>query len=286
MLTLGVSEPTSSSTLTPDVSTESKPTKGKPRSRYSPKTRTRQKEHPKPMLKMNQWKPPKSKPEGPSENKNPSKKVSVPETPSAKKPKKLALVASTDKPTIMKTMSVEHPTASLEIGTLFTNAKRASAATAREVTRILKDIVKVAADTKKRCQLLLGKYIELVTASPQLDPDDKDLLDMLCPRIQKSDLDSADDNEAEDGAEVPESLQKMFTAIMTYLYSGNFPRNAGAAKLISRLETLGMLSRKGPGALRGRSDYPGSDIFRTAGGEIAREFQQHYKKGTVKIFNK
>ncbi|KAK3812843.1 MAG: hypothetical protein J3Q66DRAFT_39279 [Benniella sp.] len=109
---------------------------------------------------------------------------------------------------------------------------------------------------------------------------------MLCPRILKSDLDSADDNKDEDGAEVPESQQKMFTSIMTYLYSGNFPRNAGAVKLINRLVTLGILSRKGPGALRERTDYPGSDIFRTAGDEIAREFQLHYKNGAVKIYQK
>jgi len=106
-------------------------------------------------------------------------------------------------------------------------------------------LLRITASTKKRCQLLLGKYIELVTASPQLHSDDKDLLDMLCPRILKSDLDSVDDNEDEDGAEVPECQQKMFTAIMMYLYSGNPPRNARAAKLINRLETLGMLSRKG-----------------------------------------
>ncbi|KAK3829418.1 MAG: hypothetical protein J3Q66DRAFT_395609 [Benniella sp.] len=172
-------------------------------------------------------------------------------------------------------MSVERPRASLDIATLFINAKRAGAATAREVTRILQDIVRITAGTKKRCQLLLGKYIELVTASPQLHPDDKNLLDMLCPRILKSDLDSADDNEDEDEAEAPESQQEMFAAIMTYLYSDNLPRKAGAAKLINRLEPLGMLSRKCLGALRG-----------TAGGETAREFQQHYKKRTAKIFDR
>ena len=152
----------------------------------------------------------------------------------------------------------------------------------------MEDVVRITASTKKRCQLLLGKYIELVTASPQLLADDKTLLDLMCPRILKSDLESSNDNDQAvvDETEESSDQQKFYSSLLTYLHSNNLPQNKNALKFVSRLETLGLVEKKDRGALSSLANYPGTSLFRVAGGQLARELESHYKNGAVKIHQK
>ena len=237
-------------------------------------------------MKQYRWKPPKLTPEKPGDDEETTQRAPAGAS-AANKVKKLPLVQSNEKKTIMKTMGVEHPTISMDIGTLEANAMRANADTAQEVTRIFNEIVEIVASTKRRCQLLIGKYIELVTASAQLLADDKALLDLMCPRILKSDLESSNDNDQAVVDETEESdQQKFYSSLMTYLHSNNLPQNKNALKFVSRLETLGLVEKKDRGALNSLANYPGTNLFRTAGGQLARELESHYKNGAVKIHQK
>ncbi|KAF9342291.1 hypothetical protein BGX34_008424, partial [Mortierella sp. NVP85] len=94
-------------------------------------------------MKQNRWKPSKLTPEKPGDGQKTTQKVPAAGASAAKKVKRLPLVQSNEKRTIMKTMGVEHPTISMDIGTLEANAMRANVDTAQEVTRIFNEIVKI-----------------------------------------------------------------------------------------------------------------------------------------------
>ncbi|KAI1285016.1 hypothetical protein EDD11_001117, partial [Mortierella claussenii] len=132
------------------------------RPRYSIKERIRGKQYEPPaslkQYKAKQWK----------------KMPEVPPNPTSKKPKKSTPlrdrrpVANMSKVELIRTLAREHPSSTLDIGTVSANVKEALSGgpdLALQVVSCLREAVRLAANTKRRCQGLIAQYIEQL-ASP------------------------------------------------------------------------------------------------------------------------
>ncbi|KAG0251279.1 hypothetical protein BGZ95_006947, partial [Linnemannia exigua] len=172
---------------------------------------------------------------------------------------------------LAKALAWEHPFATLAIGTVGANVKsalRVKDATkdpvvaakdnevADETIKCVKDIVKEANRTKRRCRQLFGAFIDKVRTDGST-PRDKIFLEHLFPPIPLSEpgssntplalpainLNPDDDN---DGKLDQSDKQVLFIAcFMRYLYADNFPRMAGVGvgvvvnNFIARLKEMG-----------------------------------------------
>jgi len=111
-----------------------------------------------------------------------------PDSKKGKKTPKDAVVM--DRNDLVRAMGMEHPLITMDVGTLSSNSGQAlcqDTVVSKEVQRVLKDAVSKASSTKKACQLLVGQYVEHVTASGTASGVDRLILDALCPRISTKD---------------------------------------------------------------------------------------------------
>ncbi|KAF9558374.1 hypothetical protein EC968_007111 [Mortierella alpina] len=189
--------------------------------RYSFKKRTPRKEHlaPAAMIQYT-WKPWTKAPENPliSNSKASAKKKK-------KKKKELKPITSTTgKRDLLFAMVREHPTVTLDLGTLQANVQRSPVESDLEphIMQCLQDITQTAAHIKRSGQKLLGLFIEAAFVSPK--PSDRMLLDYLCPRVSsKVDSDEQDEDEREQAEEDPEFTNsehvQFFHVLLNYLYN-------------------------------------------------------------------
>lgn len=232
------------------------------------------------------------------------------------------LVTSCKKLPLLRAMEREHPTVTLDVGTLAVNARRAqenkfeaaneSTDTANtpgvalnnantpdvagEVVKVLKTVVRLAAATKRECQQLIGRFVEHI-ANVGASNEDRELLDLICGRITEDEkkkfaMNTQDKNDTVEECNETEGKEGtgvlFLRSLLTYLYSGNFPIEKGTGiqvnKFIRRMENLGFLKReKNRGALNTRSTYPGSSILRSAASQMAAELTRHYRTGTLEL---
>ncbi|KAG0222161.1 hypothetical protein BGW42_006817, partial [Actinomortierella wolfii] len=82
---------------------------------------------------------------------------------------------------LVRALAWEHPTVTLDIGTLCANAKRAFAQH-EVVVETIRRAVREATDVKRRCQEIIGMFLERVFSNGVLlKNEDRELLDYLCP---------------------------------------------------------------------------------------------------------
>ncbi|KAG0350948.1 hypothetical protein BGZ54_003506, partial [Gamsiella multidivaricata] len=227
------------------------------RPRYSPEVRFEpSKEQPAPAIstqyKLKPWKEPPEKP-------------SLPE-PTKKKPTAAIKTEINDdnrfgRKEMMDALSFEHPTVTLDLDRLSSNVHGAveDDLIAKTIVECIRGAVRVAWETKKRCQMLIGLYLEDLfypSSSPgaprpavpvtAISKDDQGILDSLCPRLSSKEMNGGGDDVGpagdgqDDGSNAP-----FIRSFLCFLYSGNLPDKSkiGSAvnTFIGRLQEMGHL---------------------------------------------
>ncbi|KAI7832491.1 hypothetical protein BC939DRAFT_105154 [Gamsiella multidivaricata] len=286
------------------------------------KVRTRKIQHDLPeSMTQYQWKPWKTTPMAPSAPVIPPQNTTQPEPATAKKVKS---VDEMNKADFTRALDWEHPTVTLDVGTLSANVRRAedlSPDEASEVLRCLREAIRLAADTKRTCQQLLGRFIERVSDPAIFKETDRDLLDLICPRIpgtnkdndgdkdsdkdddkdgdkdgeEQEDIDSEIDKEQEDrdaDSEVDKDDHQRFLGILTtYVYSGIIPSGKTKSiqctrRFIDRAQELHLLERKDAAIINTRMPYPGSVILRSIIAQLSVDLKRLYGKGCKELHKK
>ncbi|KAG0262907.1 hypothetical protein BGZ95_003941, partial [Linnemannia exigua] len=287
------------------------------RPRYSGKRRTRKISHdPPPSMKQYCLKPWKTSPVSPAED---AIIADTNSTKPAKKPSK-PYQKPTDKLSLMRALSKEHPIVTLRIGTLSANVKRSlkvksevaeepavaresvvaegavmaeDSAVALEVILCIRGAVREANKVKRRCQGLLGTYIEKVTAG-DVSTKDRNFLKLLCPPIEtknssntcpnahdQGNVNIDDDNRKRDDSE------KFIDCFMRHLYTGNHLTRQGigpnVAAFIKRLEELKLYQPRDRSAMNQRADYTPNGIIRSVSAQLALELKMMYTLGTIEL---
>ncbi|KAG0272323.1 hypothetical protein BGZ96_005382, partial [Linnemannia gamsii] len=188
----------------------------KHRERFAIKTRSQLKKHDRPeTMKQHKLKPWKSPPESPLV---PSTKISPPKAT----PKKQRNVETMDKKELVKAMQWDHPTRTLNIGTINANAARAlnkgidqgiAPTYLSAIKKSLRDVTRISSRVKRTAQRAIGQYIERLSMDSIDESDDNNnntttniteatdttnaktlrevdriLLNILCPAFSNKDL--------------------------------------------------------------------------------------------------
>ncbi|KAF8920912.1 hypothetical protein BGZ58_004253, partial [Dissophora ornata] len=259
----------------PDLPTSASTSPGGPRHRprYSFKQRRKGNEHDPPeamtLYKRKNYKRPPDKPVAPS-------------PPKSKKTPIRSVVTDQKKKTLLKALDFEHPLVSLDTGTLRTNVRtvhKTEPSLGDEVMRCIQRAVQEASSVKRRCQRLVGMYLENVLSHNSINDTDRDILDHLCSRLSEKDVNQAekqvtatatatntststssatissttlasapeeeeeDKNDTREDEDSSQNKQQVFLqSVMGCLYSKNRPTGGSTAnKFIARLEELDLL---------------------------------------------
>ncbi|KAG0195467.1 hypothetical protein BGX33_003246, partial [Mortierella sp. NVP41] len=174
------------------------------RPRYSFKMRARKKEHAPPArMKQFIWKPPKEPPKAADDtddNTRAKPKTGRSRTPSTSRSKS---VDDMDKNQLVRSMVWEHPPAVLDVGTLAGNVKRVLSSEPNlqeEVVDTIQEASRLAADTKRKAQRLIGKYLETLRLE-DVSEMDREILDNLCERVKPKETSSNGSDEEADNVE-------------------------------------------------------------------------------------
>ncbi|KAK3825231.1 MAG: hypothetical protein J3Q66DRAFT_420141 [Benniella sp.] len=201
------------------------------------------------------------------------------------------------KQALLKAVDWEHPTSTVDIGTVSANVRGAlmnpprteapSIASdtqrnvvAAEVQQCIKDVVKHASETKRKCQLLVAGFIEQIGRQGVANESDKALLDLLCPRIPKKKTEDEDTPENDDSditLQEPKDAQTAFpSTLLIYLYSGtcHFGSESGSQveRFMNRAHEFGQ--------------YPGSSFLEPVASELGHEYRRHFINGTRELQEK
>ena len=275
------------------------------RPRFSPKVRFEpSKEQPAPAVSMQYvLKPWKTPPEEPS----------LPE-PTKKKPvaaikTKIGEDHRFGRNEMMNSLCFEHPTVALDLDRLSSNVRAAveNDLIAKSIVECIRGAVRVAWDSKRQCQMLIGLYLEDIFYPPptpgaprpavpvaNISQQDQVILDNLCPRLSSKEMGSDNDDvsTAEDG-QVDGSNAPFFRTFLTFLYSGNLPNESktGSAvnTFISRLQEMRHLEKSQVAktdTLKNIKEYTPSFVVRSVASQLSAELKRHYKHGAKKLSEK
>ncbi|KAF9383425.1 hypothetical protein CPC16_008919 [Podila verticillata] len=274
------------------------------RPRYSPKVRYEPSEEQPPPAISTQYllKPWKELP----------KKPSLPK-PTKKKPAAIKTEIGEDnrfgRKEMMDALSFEHPTVTLNLDCLSSNVHTIveNDLIAKAIIERIRGAVRVAWETKRRCQILIGLYLEdLFYPAPtpgaprpavpvaKISQQDQAILDNLCPRLSSKEMNGDEDDvgPAEDGRD-DGSNASFIRSFLCFLYSGNPPDKSkiGSAvnTFIGRLQEMGHLE-KSQGAkvdmLKNVKEYTPNFVVRSVASQLSAELKRHYKHGAKKVSEK
>ena len=187
---------------------------------------------------------------------------------------------------IIRALQWQHPTVTLDVGTLEANTKRVTEGNeSAEVLRCLREAVHQAADLKRSCLQLLGRFVERVTDptatfTKEQKALDRDLQDLICPRISGTSLDEDDEDERvndDTDSEANEDIQQSFLKkLVTYLHSrkdiqGDSVDVQRTKAFIHRAEGLHLLEPRDMAAIQNMMAYPGSVLARNISMQMSVE---------------
>lgn len=272
------------------------------RPRYSIKKRTRRLEHDPPKgMKQYKWKPWTKPPESPVDLDTGTKSKSKATETESSLSTATTVVADMDKRQLVRALCWEHPTVTLDIGTLSANVNEVlkdEPALQQEVLDCIRKAVRLAAEIKRSCQRLIGLYLERLTVPGVLQPSDTDVLDHICPRIAPKTTDPAadrtdndeEDKDASDLGGNGDKQEQFLAALLRYLYSGNYPKRQGVGNVVNtfiiRLEDLMLLNKGDRSAIRTTMAYKPSDLVRSVASQLSVELKRIYRKGSYELHEK
>ncbi|KAG0015364.1 hypothetical protein BGZ82_001431, partial [Podila clonocystis] len=275
---------------------ESKKSSGKKykyRERYAIKTRTRIMKHEPPdILKQYTWKPWTSRPESPRETITSTSG----HKPKVKAPKPPLPVERMIKKDLVLALQWEHPTRTLDIGTINANVSRAlkvfpaphQESYLPRIKTCLADITRLAARTKRTCQRAIGQYLERLSLQ-DIDEVDKIILGKLCPPFSAQDTveeseglqENQDLDESNDNSNYP---LLFFMSLLNAIYSSKSPLSTGKTGPVVRMfmdRAKDFLPQQAQTA-----KYPGSSFLRSTAVQLTVEFRKHFKNGSFDLCKK
>lgn len=209
---------------------------------------------------------------------------------------------------IMDALSFEHPVVTLKLDRLTPNVRAVvkDDSVTNTIVNCIRGAVRVAWETKRRGQVLIGLYLEDLfyrrptpdaarPAVPVTTISDEDLtiLDALCPRLYFEEMDASDDQGFSGDGDDGGSNTDFILCFLIYLYSGNLPRNnskAGASvnTFIRRLQDMHHLGKheQDRGKPRNIKEYTPSNVVRSVASQLSAELRRHYKTGAQEISEK
>ncbi|KAF9399912.1 hypothetical protein BGZ76_007817, partial [Entomortierella beljakovae] len=173
-----------------------------------------------------------------------------------------------------------------------------------QVQVCLQEVTRLAAETKRSCQVLLGRFIELILTPGKdgktiFDEKDRKYLDAICPRLKAGVTESSHDMVEEENLmqdqDLPEDKDdKSFLGIlMRCLYAEKLPLKSEKSEgqtvtdFIKRLQDLKLL---GPtingGSINKKMPYPGTSILGSVTTQLATELKRIYKIGSQELSEK
>lgn len=208
-----------------------------------------------------------------------------------------------DKRTLVRGLSWQHPTVSLDVGTLEANVKRVLPSGDddlwSEVTKCIQEATRAAIEVKRKAQRLIGMFIEKVTGSNKPNTNDREFMDYLCERIKpKAQGDSVSVVEDDEEQEVDDTdlegkgdLQIQFLqSFLVHLYSGNYPKKTGVGQVvnnfISRLADLGLYSPRARSDINVSMPFTPGMLVRSTATKLAAELKRMYRNGSHDIHDK
>ncbi|KAG0018917.1 hypothetical protein BGZ82_000306 [Podila clonocystis] len=186
--------------------------------------------------------------------------------PKTEHKKPLRSVESMTKKELVSELQWEHPTRTLDIGTVNANVSRVLT---KEVGALLPcdylprikacllDIARLAARSKRICQLAIGQYLEQLPLQ-DVDEADKTILRSLCPPYTNKDIAIVEDDTTQNSSdpEEPEEPEEnvdyddgndnknasllFFMSLLTAIHSSKIPSRGGKSGL-----AIGLLKKKG-----------------------------------------
>ena len=282
------------------------------RPRYSMKTRTRIKQHDPPeILKQYRLKPYTKVPDNPAGLKAKAEDQPSIQTNSAgpeSNRKDKSVNADTKKDGLVRGMSWEHPTVTMNAGTLSVNIKRAMGESplVSEVKSCLKEAVRLAFQIKRCGQQIIGQYIEAIFASgDELRSTDRDILNSMCPSVSSRYKDGTDDHDQEESADNEKNEEQemllddsgqtksvhlqFHKSLLSYLLTGKPPSTKFEAgrrvqQFIDRTTNLGLSYDRGP--FVARHSFPPSTLLRSVAAELFRDVRKLYRNGSIELEKK
>jgi len=274
-----------------------------------------------------------------------------------------------DKKNLIDAMAWDHPTRTLELGTINSNVTRAlnkdhsqpgSPVLLPRIKSCLSRVVRLSSKVKRTCQIAIGLYIEQLalhhiqeeerqkgddkeddekeddekeddgkkkeeeregqevagekdgeSKSKVLDPNDRNLLDLLCPGFSKKDLANFSKSETEQEPTTQEGLEdvddsgdkrniqlQFISCLLNAIYTAKRPsvkekEVAGKATIVPGMpanvcmfidrasDFLPEMTTKGI-----EVEYPGSSFLRSAAVQLCVELKKQYKNGTIDLYKK
>ncbi|KAF9015914.1 hypothetical protein BGZ52_006252, partial [Haplosporangium bisporale] len=213
----------------------------------------------------------------------------------------------TRKLAVTRLLSYQHPTSSLDVGTLWANVGRAvlnDPNIQNQVVQCIRDAVHDAACTKRKGQRVIGRFIEYADQQG-IGANDRVFLDLLCPRITRKDAEvhHANDNDDNDDDEDDDTelgstsmgkkndLQSFLWSFLVHLYSGNYPRAQGIGQkvndFIDRLSRLGIYTPpRTRSELNKKTPFTPSDLLESVTSQLRVELKKMYKNGSCDLHQK
>lgn len=214
------------------------------RERYAIKTRSRITKHEPPdILKQYTWKPWTSRPESPRESATSTSRCK----PKDKPAKPRLPVERMNKKELVSALQWEHPTRTLDIGTINANVSRALKQFPAplgnyylpRIKACLADITRLAARSKRTCQRAIGQYLERLSLYG-IDEVDKIILDRLCPPFSAQDM-AEESEDPQDNQDLDESNDSrnhpllFFMSLLNAIYSSKAPCSTGKTGPVVRM---------------------------------------------------
>ncbi|KAF9323508.1 hypothetical protein BGZ91_003538 [Linnemannia elongata] len=280
------------------------------RQRYAIKTRIHLQEHEAPesmkQYKLKPWKSPLESPLDPSSNKNEPRPLP-----------KVRDVTNMVKKDLVDAMAWDHPTRTLELGTINSNVTRAlnkdhsqpePSVLLPRIKSCLSRVVRLSSKVKRTCQIAIGLYIEQL-ALHHIQEDERRKED------NKENGETEDDGKEDDGKKEKEGQEKdlanfskgeteqepttqegledvddsgekrniqlqFLSCLLTAIYTAKRPS-------VKEKEVAGKATIvPGMPANGIEVEYPGSSFLRSAAVQLCVELKKHYKNGTIDLCKK
>ena len=211
---------------------------------------------------------------------------------------------------IMKALTWEHPTVALDLGSLTKNtcAVLKDDGLSDSVVQCIRGAVRAASNTKRRCQEVIGRYLEDVffprpapndprpkVPTTAISSEDQSFLDWLCPRLSsKQTIEATDDDDGIEDGSSDDNNTVFLRCFLTFLYSDNLP-NSGSktgqatTKFIRRLQQLTILSgssEQSAEKVKNVKEYTPSYLVRSVASQLGAELKRHYRYGSIQLSEK
>ncbi|KAF9966593.1 hypothetical protein BGZ70_001851 [Mortierella alpina] len=282
------------------------------RRRYSCKFRTPKIKHAPPdTLKMHQWKKPKDETNPEAESSSKTNKGRSKKRKTSKYEKKDP--EAMDKKGLVYTMQHEHPTVSLTVGTVNCNLKAALERSSRDeqvrnafdslvapetataptltdlassIKKCLKDVVRLASETKRICQKAVAVYVQRVSKNG-VSEQDRRVLDKICGRVSEDEQDDEDENDSSNNADADDDSDKpevaFMRALLNCIYNRRPPPDSKSSAdikfFIEQVKDV-LPSMSDSGTINERMPYPATTVLRSTATAVATSMRQHFGRGT------